>query len=90
MKGNANPVASSSGSPSSPVRPNAVRRATPATTGGSTIGTVTSTRTSVRPRKSTRASSHATGSPSTRQTSIAAVEVDRLSHRALRSGAELS
>ena len=88
VNGKLNPVSSSSGSPITPVRPNAVRSATPATTGGSTSGTVTSARTAPRPRKSTRASSQASGRPSTRQTSIATVEVSSESHSASRSGSE--
>ena len=75
VKGKAKPVQSSSGSPITPVRPKALRRATPATTGGSTSGTVTSARSAPRPRKSTRASSQASGRPRRRQKTIAIVEV---------------
>ncbi len=83
-------MASSSGSPSTPERPKAARRAMPATTGGSTRGTVTRARSSPRPRKSTLASSQASGRPSTRQTSIAAVEVSTERRSASRSGSERS
>ena len=62
----------------------------PATTGGSTSGTVTRARSTPRPRNVTRARIHATGRPSTRQTSIAAVDVTMLSHSASRRGSEAS
>ena len=63
--GSRNPVASSSGSPMRPRRPNAKSSAAPPTTGGNTIGSVTTARSTDRPGKSVRASSHASGTPST-------------------------
>ncbi len=50
--------------PTRPRRPKTSSSATPPTTGGSTSGTVTSARTSRRPGNSTRASSQASGTPS--------------------------
>ncbi len=67
VNGKLKPVSSRIGSPSRPLRPNAVRSATPATTGGSTRGTDTSARSTPRWGRSTRASTQARGSPSTRQ-----------------------
>ena len=46
-----------------PRRPSAKNRATPPTTGGSTIDSVHSARTAARPGNCTRASSHASGTP---------------------------
>lgn len=66
-KGNVTPKVSSSHGPSSPRRPNASRRATPPTVGGRTIGSSTSERTNALPGKGTRASSQASGTPSSRE-----------------------
>ena len=49
--------------------------ATPPTTGGSTSGTVTRARTSRRPGNSTRASTQASGTPSSRHSAVARVAV---------------
>ena len=49
--------------PNRPRRPNEKNRATPPTTGGSTIDSVHSARTTPRPGKPTRASSQASGTP---------------------------
>ena len=86
-EGKLKPVARAAARRCTPVRPNAVRSAMPATTGGSTSGTVTSARSRPRPRKSTRASTQASGSPRTRQISIAAVEVTRREPAAPRGAA---
>ena len=51
--------------PARPRRPRASRSATPPTTGGSTMGSRTSARTTLRPGNSMRASSQASGTPST-------------------------
>src|SRR5262245_32610761 len=57
--------------PRIPRRPRTSSNATPPTTGGSTSGTVTNARNTPRPGRSLRASSHASGTPSTRQTTVA-------------------
>src|SRR5204862_6349997 len=46
-------------------RPSTARRATPATTGGSTTGSTITARTSRRAGRATRASAHAAGNPTT-------------------------
>ena len=55
-----------------PVRPNASSSATPPTTGGSTSGRVTSARSSRCPGKLLRASTHASGTPMTREIAVVA------------------
>src|SRR3954462_2492922 len=70
--------------PSSPLRPRASSSATPPTTGGSTRGTVTSARTRRRPGKDARASTHASGTPTSRQNSVARVAQTRDSRSAWR------
>ncbi len=65
-KGSVIPKVSSSHGPSNPRRPKASSRATPPTVGGSTMGSSTSERTNALPRKGTRASSHASGTPSSK------------------------
>lgn len=64
-KGSVMPNVSSSHGPSRPRLPKASSRATPPTVGGSTIGRSTSERTKVLPGNSVRASSQASGTPST-------------------------
>ncbi len=62
--GSTMPKVFSSQPPSSPRRPKPRSSATPPTVGGSTIGSSTSERTSALPGKLTRASSQASGTPS--------------------------
>jgi hypothetical protein len=57
--------------PSTPRRPNASSSATPPTTGGSTSGTVTSARSTRTPGTADRASTHASGTPASRQPAVA-------------------
>ncbi len=64
--GSCTPNQLSSHPPSRPRRPNPRSSATPPTVGGSTIGSSTRERTSALPGKSTRASSQASGTPSSR------------------------
>ena len=59
----AHTVPSRASPPSHPPGPSSTRKATPTTTVGSTNGTVTAIRSRVRPGSATRASSHATGIP---------------------------
>ena len=75
VNGSVIPNAASSHSPTRPRRPSTSSSATPPTTGGSTSGTVTSARTRRRPGKSTRASSQASGTPSSRHSPVATVAV---------------
>src|SRR5581483_6200274 len=82
VNGSRTPKAESSHAPTRPRRPSAIRSATPPTTGGSTTGTRTMPRTSARPGKSTRACSHASGSPSAMQTAVAESEHTSESRRA--------
>ncbi len=63
-KGSVIPKVSSSHGPSSPRRPNASSSATPPTVGGSTMGSSTRERTNALPGNGTRASSQASGTPS--------------------------
>ena len=70
--------------PTMPRRPNASSSAMPPTTGGSTSGTVTSARASRRPGNSARASSHASGTPTTNEIAVAAVAVTSESRSASR------
>ena len=56
-----------------PCRPSTRNSATPPTTGGSTSGTVTSARSTDRPRIRERASTQASGTPSTIETAVASV-----------------
>src|SRR5690606_27122548 len=63
---------------------------TPPTTGGSTSGTVTRARTRLRPGNSVRANSQANGTPSTRETTVAALAVARESRSASRTPVENS
>ena len=65
VKGRVTPKRLSSHCPAMPLRPNASRRATPPTTGGSTMGSSTSARTTLLPGNGTRASSQASGTPNT-------------------------
>ena len=60
-----------------PVRPNASSSATPPTTGGSTSGRVTSARRSRCPGKLLRASTHASGTPMTREIAVVTDAVHR-------------
>ncbi len=73
VNGRVIPNQSSRDFPTMPLRPRAISRATPPTTGGRTRGRVTRARTSPRPGNSTRASSQASGTPMTRLTAVAAV-----------------
>ena len=58
-----------------PRRPSASSKATPPTTGGSTIGSSVIARTSERPGYETRAWTHASGTPSTIAIAVAASDV---------------
>src|SRR3954447_21633920 len=69
------PNAESSQLPTRPRRPKTSSSATPPTTGGSTSGTVTSARTRRRPGNSARASTQASGTPSSTQNPVATVAV---------------
>src|SRR5215467_10778951 len=68
--------------PTNPTRLNASSRATPPTTGGSTSGSVTSARRSRCPGKVVRASTHASGTPMTREIPVVTVAVHRERMRA--------
>src|SRR5665647_1131299 len=83
VNGSETPKARSSHCPASPFLPKARSRATPPTTGGRTIGNMTSARTRLRPRKRTRASSHASGTPSNTETATAPREHTSESRRAV-------
>src|SRR6478672_1542675 len=83
--GMVSPVASRSTDPTTPLRPSAVTRATPATTGGSTSGTATAARTMLRPGNSTRASSQARGVPRSRQATTVAADATPVIRRASRT-----
>ena len=72
--GSSRPVASCSGPPTTPRRPSANSSAAPPTTGGSTMGSVTSARTAERPGNGDRASTHASGTPTTAASTAAAIE----------------
>src|SRR5688500_9070157 len=72
----------SSQRPTIPWRPRTRNSATPPTTGGSTSGTVTSARRTDRPRARDRASTQASGTPSTRESPVAAVAETRLKRSA--------
>ena len=61
--------------PTNPVRPNASSSATPPTTGGSTSGRVTRARSRRWPGKLVRASTHASGTPTTREIAVLTVAV---------------
>src|SRR5438874_7361085 len=84
VNGKLTPNVSYSQAPSSPRRPKTSSSAIPPTTGGSTSGTVTSARTSRRPGKSTRARSHASGTPTSRHARVASVAVCSDSRSAVR------
>src|SRR3954465_3081391 len=73
VNGTVKPVDSYSQRPTIPCRPSTRNSATPPTTGGRTRGTVTSARSTARPRTRERASTQASGTPSTRDTSVASV-----------------
>src|SRR3954454_18379554 len=73
VNGIVTPKAWSSQRPTIPCLPSTRNSATPPTTGGSTSGTVTSARSTDRPRTRERASTQASGTPSTRDTSVASV-----------------
>src|SRR3954466_9004004 len=73
VNGMVKPVDSYSQRPTIPCRPSTRNSATPPTTGGRTRGTVTSARSTARPRTRARASTQASGTPSTRDTSVASV-----------------
>ena len=66
--------AASSHRPTTPLRPSAVRSATPPTTGGRTRGRITTARSTDRPGIDERASTQATGVPSTSESAAAASE----------------
>ena len=74
--------------PTTPLRPNASSSATPPTTGGSTSGSVTSARTRPRPRNVVRASTQASGTPSTRQQTVVIDVVSRLSRSDVRASGD--
>src|SRR3954471_19349207 len=76
--------------PNRPRRPNEKNRATPPTTGGSTIDSVASARTRPRPGKSTRARSHASGQQNTTDRPVAHSEHSIESHSAWRTSGSLS
>ena len=76
----------SSHSPISPRRPIARKSATPATTGGNTIDRVQIARTRPRPGSRLRASSQASGTPSSTETAVATSEVASDNHNAERIG----
>src|SRR4051794_37867904 len=71
--------------PNRPRRPNEKNRATPPTTGGSTIDSVARARTTPRPGKPTRASSQASGTPKTIEITVAHNEHHTESHSARRT-----
>ncbi|CAI4166363.1 hypothetical protein CCOS2040_14690 [Streptomyces albidoflavus] len=72
--GRVSPKVDSSHGPSTPRRPKASSRATPPTVGGSTMGSSTSERTSALPGNGTRASSQASGTPISSESSSAQPE----------------
>src|SRR6266516_7149057 len=74
VNGRVMPKRRSSHWPTSPRRPKASSSATPPTTGGSTIGRVTSARTKFRPGNGTRASSQASGTPTSVEAATAPTE----------------
>lgn len=76
-KGSVIPKVFSSQGPSSPRRPKPRSSATPPTVGGSTIGSRTRERTNALPGKSVRASSQASGTPSSRERPSAQKETSR-------------
>jgi hypothetical protein len=80
--GSRNPVASWTGPPNSPRRPNAKRRAAPPTTGGRTIGRVINALAADRPGNRVRASTQASGIPATSEMAVAAKAVVMLRRRA--------
>src|ERR1700729_4081818 len=90
VNGMVSPNQVSSELPMKPVRPKASSSATPPTTGGSTSGRVTSARSSRWPGKRPRASSHASGTPMTREIAVAVVAVHSESWRAWVASAPLS
>lgn len=73
VNGRVIPKAESSQRPTIPLRPSTSSSATPPTTGGSTSGRVTRARITRRPGNSVRASSQASGTPSTSEIAVAAV-----------------
>ena len=86
VKGRLNPVSCAMGAPRRPERPKSSSKARPPTTGGSTSGTRTSTRTTRYRRcpgiSASETSHHASGTPMTRHTSVAATAHERESQRA--------
>ena len=75
VNGMVSPNQESSRWPMNPVRPNARISATPPTTGGSTSGSVTKARSSRCPGKLVRASTHASGTPTSSEIPVAVVAV---------------
>src|SRR5579884_3566658 len=83
VKGRPKPVAVATGPPTSPRRPKARRRATPPTTGGSTMGRIATPRSSSRPGNRRRASTQARGTPSRQARAVEASEATSESSRAV-------
>src|SRR2546421_3693918 len=79
VKGRWIPKAVASQPPTRPLRPKASSKATPPTTGGSTMGSTVNARKTERPGKASRANVQASGTPST--SAIAVAETDASNDR---------
>src|SRR5919201_2798725 len=73
-----------------PLRPKAVSRATPPTTGGSTIGSTVNARSTARPGKATRARIQASGTPNAIAMAVADSEASSDRRRAVSDSVEVS